>query len=410
MSRGQFFLILILFFALTIRLIASFIVGDSVSKLPGTYDEVSYDALAQRWLHGYGMSYDRPWYPWVKAGEQTSYYSGAMVLYLAAIYRIFGYHPLTARVVNSFLGLFICFILFRLGRRLFSPAVGLVAAALASIYAYQILYNVALITEMPLIAGLLVALEAYFELLEKATVMRWLKLGFSLAIMMLFRSLTAIFMLIMLVCIFIQLRKKQPLWQMLIPILIIVFAVLPWTLRNYKLYGRFMLLESNYGHVFWVGNHPEHDIKWDNCSWVPPLPKDISEMNEADKTNTLLKRGIQNILADPKRFLLLTLHRTKRFFTFWPLRTSSLASSIARLLSFGILLPFMLYGLFLSFKNWRKFILLYLFIIIHTGIHAVSWVMIRYRAPVDALLILFAAAAIVNIYEHLRRKVIGNPI
>jgi hypothetical protein len=36
---------------------------------------------------------------------------------------------------------------------------------------------------------------------------------------------------------------------------------------------------------------------------------------------------------------------------------------------------------------------IYLFIIIHTAIHAISWTMIRYRIPLDALFIIFAAFA-----------------
>jgi hypothetical protein len=75
-------------------------------------------------------------------------------------------------------------------------------------------------------------------------------------------------------------------------------------------------------------------------------------------------------------------------------------SNVARVGSFGILIPFILYGLILSFAiAWRTrdeqqrstIVLLWLFCIVYTGIHLLTWALIRYRLPVDAVLIFFAA-------------------
>jgi len=63
----------------------------------------------------------------------------------------------------------------------------------------------------------------------------------------------------------------------------------------------------------------------------------------------------------------------------------------------------MLAGLLLSLRQWRRWLLLYLFIAAYTFIHVISWVQIRYRMPVDVALVPFAALAVVALLARLRR-------
>jgi hypothetical protein len=95
---------------------------------------------------------------------------------------------------------------------------------------------------------------------------------------------------------------------------------------------------------------------------------------------------------------------------FWPSSESTLISNISRVASFGLMLPLMLYGLVGILFN-RKFwpegflkspvTLLYVFILFYTLIHLLSWALIRYRLPVDAVLLLFAGWAAIDIYKRL---------
>jgi hypothetical protein len=62
----------------------------------------------------------------------------------------------------------------------------------------------------------------------------------------------------------------------------------------------------------------------------------------------------------------------------------------------------MLLGLYLSFSRWRNFVPLYLFIVIHTAIHLLSWPSLRYRLPVDAVLMVFAGITIIELAKQLK--------
>jgi hypothetical protein len=57
---------------------------------------------------------------------------------------------------------------------------------------------------------------------------------------------------------------------------------------------------------------------------------------------------------------------------------------------------------------------LYLFIVIHTGIHLLSWPAPRYRLTVDAVSMIFAALALLEIAKHLkswrRRNLVSDKV
>jgi 4-amino-4-deoxy-L-arabinose transferase-like glycosyltransferase len=402
-------LLLILILALAARVATAVWLGNTMEVLDagGTHDQVSYDMLAYRVASGYGFTFPEGWYPWVPPDTHTSYYSGSMVLHLAFIYKLFGYHPLISRLLYALLGTAIVYLVYRLGKRLFGETVGLLSAACAAGYSYLILYSATLLTETPFIFFLLLALNAAYEVAETGSRKHLVVLGVALAGTLLFRMAVLPFVLALLVWIYFSARQSArpiKLLHLAVPLGLIVLAVLPWTVRNYLLFERFMLLESQFGHVLWNSNHPDQGTNF-RGAWVAPIPAELLKLNEVDLTNELLKRGVQNILADPGRFFLLTLSRVKFFFTFWPTADSSLMSNLGRVFSFGILLPFMLFGLYLSLPQWRKVLPLYLFLVIHLGVYLVSWVMIRYRIPADTVLLVFAGLSLATIVQYVARKV-----
>lgn len=399
-SRHWLWLILLLSFLL--RAGTAIWLGNKMEVLEagGTHDQVSYDMLAYRLAHGYGFTFPQAWYPWVPPDTPTSYYSGTMVLHLALIYQIFGYNPLIPRLLYALLGTLIVFLIYRLGKRLFDERAALLAALAAAVYAYLVLYSATLLTETPFILFLLLALDQAYQLWQEPKPRSFFMLGVGLAGAVLFRMAVLPFVVVLIIWLVLELRrqrKRYPAWHILIPCGLMVVAVAPWTLRNYDLYGRFMLLESQFGHVFWNGNHPDRPSDWGEVGWVASIPLDLADLNEADLTYELLARGQQEVLTHPERFLRLTLGRARVFFMFWPSASSSLMSNLGRVLSFGLFLPLMLAGLALSRQSWRKLLPLYLFLAIHLGVYLSSWVMIRYRVPADAVLLLFAGLTLSRI-------------
>jgi 4-amino-4-deoxy-L-arabinose transferase-like glycosyltransferase len=397
-------LTLILVAAVLIRIPIAIYMGDQITVLPGIQDQVSYDALARSLLDGRGYSFMEKWYPFTPANTPTAHWSFIYPLYLAGIYAVTGYHPLLARLVQGVVsGALICLLVYLIGRRVADEVTGLVSASLAAVYGYFIYYNVALMTETFFIVLVLLALYLSMELKEKPTLTRWLLLGLVLGIASLLRQTILLFVPFLILWLFWELKKDGiRWWYFTVPIIIIILLIAPWTLRNYSVYNKFLLLNSNAGYALFASNNPNLGTDWNNEEVVVPLPEELAGQNEAELDRVLTKRAIESILKDPERYLWLTLDKTQEYFKFWPSSESSRISNLNRVLSFGLYLPFMFLGLCLSFSRWRSFVALYLFMIIHTGIHLLSWPAPRYRLSVDAVLIVFAGLAICELAKQIK--------
>jgi hypothetical protein len=124
-----------------------------------------------------------------------------------------------------------------------------------------------------------------------------------------------------------------------------------------------------------------------------------------------LRRGIQFVLDDPVRYLLLSLSRVRAYFEFWPTPDTSLLNNLGRIGSFGLLLPFLLYGLVLALRSprfWANNGLLLLFAAIYVPLHLLTWAMVRYRLPVDAAWMPIAAWAMVDLSRRVHMLVVGR--
>jgi hypothetical protein len=125
-----------------------------------------------------------------------------------------------------------------------------------------------------------------------------------------------------------------------------------------------------------------------------------------------MRQGLGFVLADPARYLRLSVSRLPIFFQFWPSAGSSALSNVVRVGSFGVALPFMLLGLGLWGAGAARGGLggglaspgglLLLFGLVYSLVHLLSWALIRYRLPVDAVLLAFAGRALVTLLGAVR--------
>jgi hypothetical protein len=162
-----------------------------------------------------------------------------------------------------------------------------------------------------------------------------------------------------------------------------------------------LLLNSNAGYAMYSAQHPMHGADFQAFA-AAPLPTDLEPMpqNEAEWDRALLARGMAFIAEDPGRYAQLSLSRMADYFMFWPSAETSGINNAGRILSFALFLPVMLYGLWLSRLDWRRYWLLYAFMLFYSVMHILTWAMIRYRLPVDAVLLLFAALGAAALYTR----------
>lgn len=433
-SATRFWLAIIILGAICLRVAVAFFLGDHVVEMPGTQDQISYDTLAQRVVGGYGFSFPIDWWPATRAGEPTAHWSYLYTFYLAAVYSLVGYHPLIARLIQAVLaGILMPWFAYRLGRHYFGDRVGLMTAGLTAFYAYFVYYAAALMTETFYVVAIMWSLDltrqlgqtfpkpsstSFFSFLFRP---EWFLLGLALAVTVLLRQVFLLFIPFLYGWLLWRSYRYQtrPVGQTLGILagatLILILAVAPWTFRNYQAFGRFVLLNTNAGFAFFWGNHPVHGYNFISIlradggpSYQDLIPPELVRLNEAELDQALLKRGLGFIQADPVRYLVLSFSRIKDYFQFWPSADSGLISNLSRVFSFGLLWPFMLYGLVRNFRRSlsAEILVLYLFVTSYTLIHLLSWALIRYRLPVDAVLLLFAGVVLLELYEKFKRRLV----
>ena len=432
----------ILALAIILRLAAAFYLGDKVVELPGTFDQISYHTLALRVAGGYGFTFPSLWWPLTRPGEPTAHWSYLYTLYLTGVYKLFDPHPLVARLIQAVLvGVLHPWLVYLLGRRLFGGRVGLVAAGWTALYPYFVYYSATLMTEPFYITGILATLYLTMRLAEETPQrLAWgwiIGLGMTLGLTVLLRQVYLLFLPFLLLWLWwtayrrsksanpkSETRNPKSLISRLflsstVVLLLLTLFILPFTAYNYARFHRFVLLNTNAGFAFFWGNHPiygDHFVSLlpaDGPSYQDLIPEELRHLDEASLEKELMKRGIGFIIADPVRFIHLSITRIPPYFKFWPDPASSTLSNIARVLSFALALPFMLYGLFLAIRGMLRrryaratpdILLTLLFIVVYAGIHILTWTLIRYRLPVDAVLLLFAALALVRLVDALRHR------
>jgi hypothetical protein len=189
---------------------------------------------------------------------------------------------------------------------------------------------------------------------------------------------------------------------------ILVLCILPFTVRNYRVYGQFLLLNSNTGYALYSAQHPMHGTDFREFD-AAPLPAELLplELNEAQWDRELLRRGVGFVVAEPGRYLLLSLSRVQDYFEFWPTPDTTLLHNVGRSLSFGILLPFAGVGVWLALRGEKErgeVMFLLLFVGFYSVLHIMTWAFPRYRLPVDAVLCVFAGRAVGEIVGRMARK------
>ena len=429
----------ILVVAVLLRVGVALYLGDVVDAPPLLTDQRSYHALGARLLEGHGFSFAKAWYPFTPADTPTAHWSFLYSLIVAGVYGIFGVHPLAMRLVQAVAGgVLLPLAVYRLGRRIFEPAtrgaqgegkrdgsvssvaspaaaaplaaaMPLAAAAVTAVYGYFVLYAATIMTETLFITVLVWSLEVSLGVAralgkgQRVQRSQTLQLGLSLSLGTLLRqSLLPWVPVLFLSLAWVAWRQRVLGAAVRVAAVVGVMlaaAILPWTYRNTRAYGQFLLLNSNTGYAMYSGQHPMHGTRFREFD-AAPLPEDLAWGNEAAMDSQLMALGVGFVLDDPGRYLLLSLSRVRAFFEFWPTPDTTLIHNLGRVGSFGLFLPFMLYGLTLGARDpahVRANGLLFLFAAFYTVLHVMTWAMVRYRLPVDAVMIPWAGWALADL-------------
>ena len=226
---------------------------------PLTHDEREYLALAQSLSEGRGLTY--PEHHEVGTGQQFGRAPGyPAFLSLLAPDAAAASAPGRIKGVQAVLGAIVVGLIGMLASRAWNPAAGALAAFIAAVYPPLVWISAYVFSEslyMPIAFGsiLLLAVACDQARIEQSSrgggalvIGAGLLSGVAVLVrpgMLFFLPLVAVWFV----------RRRQ--WSLALAFCIAaVVVVTPWTLRNLRTYGRFVLVASEGGVTFWTGNHP----------------------------------------------------------------------------------------------------------------------------------------------------------
>ena len=218
---------------------------------PAWYDQIAQNILQGDW--GPFPLFRAPLYPAL----------------LAAVYGVFGHDLFAARILNVVLQAVAAWIIYRVGRSYFSAALGVIAAFLFAINGMAIFYSAELLSTSAEILAAALLIWATFRLLRDHTYPALIVCGLAWGMATITRPNFTFLYPVPMVLIWILARDRdiagadrfRRLTRRLIPVGVYLAAsfipVLPVTAANWIKGGEPVLVATQGGVNFWIGNNPE---------------------------------------------------------------------------------------------------------------------------------------------------------
>lgn len=187
----------------------------------------------------------------------------------------------------------------------------------------------------------------------------------------------------------------------------------PWWIRNANLLGHFVPFTTSSAQNLYLGNNPRNqdagidwgsDVEADVVARIAALPDEIARQRAFNDAAT------GYIKTHPATFVQ---NAFKKFVRFWNVVPNAaefkggIYAAIS-LVSFGPMLLLAIAGVACGWRSWREFAPILLIIGYFTAVHSVTIASLRYRLPLEPLLIALAAgpaAALLSIAAgRLRRR------
>ena len=344
-------------------------------------------------------------------GDQPFWQPPLYPHFLGALYALFEPSFTLPRLVQAALGATLCLLIFRLGR-VFSPAVGYLAAGLAACYGPFIFFEAELLPPALALVLNLLALWALLWAVEGRPQRLWLP-GFLFGLAAL--CVANVLAFVPVAALWLVWVRRGRLVGVVMLLLGTALAIAPVTLRNYYVSGDWVLISYNAGLNFYIGNNAQYDETvaiqpgpaWLELTARPRVEAGV--IQPSAQSSFFFAEAWDFIRQQPIAYLKLLLYK---LYLFWHGdeigRNQDLyfARQYAPLLQvflwkygvafpFGLLAPLALVGLGLSYRNGLlrrpEPLLLALFAGAYMLTVVAFFISARYRLPVVPILLMFAA-------------------
>jgi len=349
-------------------------------------DALEYDILAMNILQGEGFGH------FLYGFKYQSFVVPFYPLFLTFVYSFFGHNYLVVKIVQAFVGVLNCLIVYQIGKKVFNQKIGFIAGLIMALYIPYMLLNFQLMRET--IFNFLFGLSVLLLLgigdgprLKKTVIC-----GIIIGLTSLTRPAGLILVIVSFIWLPFKLKKEtsQGFKMGIMVALVSLLTISPWLLRNYLIHGGFIMASGGY-RQFWTGANPKYEgdfydrKAWHEILWREPYS------SEMERSRRLNKEAWEFIKADPRLYLK---YMHKRFDDLWTVKLPKEENkldfiNLALLCSFFIFwLGFL--GMVRAVYHWKKVSLFILIFIFYSLALSIYGAVVRYRLPLEQFLVVFA--------------------
>jgi Dolichyl-phosphate-mannose-protein mannosyltransferase len=359
-------------------------------------------ALAQNIAAGNGISFG--------GGPPTAFRVPLYPMFLAAV--TFGHQEfLPVLLAQSLLGAGTVWCAALIARELFGNTAAIIAGALTAIYPYYVVHDTAL-HETSLYTFLMaLAVLLLLRARRSGSVLTATGAGLALGASVLTRANLAPFaMFAPLWLAFAGGSHAAPLrrrlWVAVVCAGVGMLTVAPWLIRAYQLTGSVTLTTQN-GFFLWLGNNPytfsrypqESIDRSQAVAFAALSSQEKAELkarghNEAVVDEWFRRKGLDYIREHPLQTLGNSFRKIVDAFGWLPSPRRSFWPSLGHALSYGSVMIFGLWGMWVSRRHWREHSIFYAQFVAFAAVTAVFFGHTSYRAYLDVYWIVFAAGVL----------------
>jgi hypothetical protein len=188
-------------------------------------------------------------------------------------------------------------------------------------------------------------------------------------------------------------------------------VLVPWIVRNWRVFGAYVPVSTNGGRSFYASNHPESDGLGGAVFRDIVLPEDrrlaADGCSEPERSDYFFRKGVAAIRADAGRAAALF---ARKFMLFWDVAAENYVRGVRRRgynYGYAFLVPPAMLAIVLA---WRKrewsaeMTLSILVVLFFTVVHAIGHSCTRYRISLEPMLILLAADGLVRLFRTVRAR------
>jgi 4-amino-4-deoxy-L-arabinose transferase-like glycosyltransferase len=365
-------------------------------------DAAIYDSIARNWLAGKGFREN--------SGRQASRAPGYPV-FLAGCHWLGLLRPQGIYLVQAVADSAMCVLLALLGRRLYGDTVGIVAGCIAAICPFFIYFTCLLLTETLFTLGLVALMLFLFacaEALERSasrTLVVSAVAGALLGLLVLLRSSLLLFPIFLLPIWLVRRGHRlgaMAAWGTMS--VVMALMMLPWVVRNYEIFGRFVPTTLQVGESLYEANSPYADggPAMDRIDWVKE--RGGRPMGEYENNQFFKNAALEYIREHPGRFCSLAVEKFARFWNPLP-NYAPYRRPLGFAVSLCAFVPIILLACVGILRRNQEVALLLLSPVAYfTLLYMIFVGSVRYRTPVMPFVILLAASGAEAVWAWWRRS------